>query len=80
MRRSRIGLPAFLRVASAFIIMGLVAEVVSLVWFHPLAFVLFIFIAASLVGLGMLVYLFSLVFVASAPADDRPGSPRGMTS
>jgi hypothetical protein len=80
MRLSPIGMAGFLRAASVFIIMGLVAEVVSLVWFHPLAFVLFVFIAVSLVGLGMLVYLFSLVFVASAPAapaGDRRDPPAG---
>jgi hypothetical protein len=35
-----------------------------LLWFHPLSFVLFAFVAATLIGLGILVYLVSLVFVA----------------
>jgi hypothetical protein len=62
-----------LRVSSALIIVGLLAEVASLLWFHPLAFVLFVFIGASLLGLGMLLYLLSLVFVASASGENRRG-------
>lgn len=53
-----------LRIASALIIVGLLVEIASLLWFHPLAFVLFVFISASLTALGILVYLASLVFVA----------------
>ncbi|HEV2616152.1 MAG TPA: hypothetical protein VGU63_06025 [Candidatus Acidoferrales bacterium] len=53
-----------LRTASALIIAGLLVEIASLLWFHPLAFVLFVFISASLTALGILVYLASLVFVA----------------
>jgi len=62
-----------LRVSSALIIVGLLAEVASLLWFHPLAFVLFVFIGASLLGLGMLLYLLSLVFVVSASGENRRG-------
>lgn len=43
----------------------------SLLWFHPLAFVLFVFISASLTALGVLVYLASLVFVAKSRQVDR---------
>jgi hypothetical protein len=46
------------------VILGLLLEIVSLLWFHPLSFVLFAFVAAGLIGLGILVYLVSLVFVA----------------
>ena len=72
MRRSEITMQKFLRVSAGLVVLGLIAEVASLVWFHPLAFVVFVFVAASLVGTGMLVYLFSLVFVA-APGHDREG-------
>jgi hypothetical protein len=37
-------------------------------WFHPLSFVLFAFVAATLIGLGILVYLVSLVFVVTPTA------------
>ncbi|HEV2313887.1 MAG TPA: hypothetical protein VGR94_01165 [Candidatus Acidoferrales bacterium] len=54
-----------LRISSALIIVGLLVEIASLLWFHPLSFVLFAFVGASLIGLGIVVYLASLVFVAS---------------
>lgn len=54
-----------LRISSALIILGLLVEIGSLLWFHPLSFVLFTFVGASLIGLGIAVYLASLVFVAS---------------
>lgn len=53
-----------LQIASALIIIGLLVEIASLLWFHALAFVLFVFISASLTALGILVYLASLVFIA----------------
>ncbi len=53
-----------LQIASVLIIAGLLVEIASLLWFHPLAFVLFVFISASLTALGILVYLASLVFIA----------------
>jgi hypothetical protein len=67
MRISEIGMGRFLRISSCLVILGLVLEIVSLLWFHPLSFVLFAFLAASAIGLGILVYLVSLVFVAPPP-------------
>jgi hypothetical protein len=60
-----------LQVSSAFVIVGLALEIVSLLWFHPLSFVLFAFVAASLIGLGVLVYLASVVFAGASSADTR---------
>ena len=74
MNRSEIRIQKFLRLSSALIILGLIAEAVSLLWFHPLAFVVFVFLAAALVGIGMLTYLLSLVFVVAGPAEHRDGS------
>lgn len=68
MKLSEIGMKRLLRISSALIILGLVVEIVSLLWFHPLSFVLFAFVGGSLIGGGILVYLVSLVFVASGPA------------
>jgi hypothetical protein len=68
-----IGLARYLQVSGILIIVGLLIEVISLVWFHPLAFVLFAFVGASLMGLGMLVYLASIVFVA--PASGEKATP-----
>ncbi|MGB6430223.1 MAG: hypothetical protein WBF06_06530 [Candidatus Acidiferrales bacterium] len=53
------------------IILGLLVEIVSLLWFHPLSFVLFAFVGATLIGLGILVYLASLVFAVSPPTEER---------
>jgi len=71
MKLHAIGMRKFLQVSSALIILGLLVEIVSLVWFHPLAFVLFAFVGATLIGLGILVYLLSLVFAGSTPTDNR---------
>jgi len=65
------GIKQFFRVSSALIILGLAAEILSLLWFHPLAFVLFAFVGVSLIGLGILVYLVSLVFAVFPPAGNR---------
>ena len=71
MKISEIGMGRLLRVSSGLVIVGLLLEIVSLMWFHPLSFVLFAFLAAALIGLGILVYLASLLFVAPPPAVDR---------
>ena len=71
MNMSEVGMQRFLQVASGLVIVGLLLEIVSLLWFHPLSFVLFAFIAVVLIGLGILVYLVSLVFVAPPPAAKR---------
>lgn len=52
-----------LQISSVLIIVGLLVETASLLWFHPLAFVLFVFISASLTAVGILIYLASLVFI-----------------
>jgi hypothetical protein len=71
MKIGEIGIGRLLRVSSLLVIVGLVLEIVSLLWFHPLSFVLFAFLAAALIGLGILVYLVSLVFVAPPSAANR---------
>jgi hypothetical protein len=71
MKLSQIGIQRLLRIASVLIILGLGLEVISLLWFHPLSFVLFAFVAAALIGLGILVYLASLVFAVSPLGENR---------
>lgn len=73
MKLSAIGIGRLLRISSGLVIAGLLLEIVSLLWFHPLSFVLFAFVAAVLIGLGIVVYLVSLVFVAGplAGSHDR---------
>jgi hypothetical protein len=71
MKISGIGMNRLLRASSLLVIAGLLAEVVSISWFHPLAFVLFVFVAASLTGIGILIFLASLVFGARSPSNDQ---------
>ena len=66
-----IGSLRYLQVSSALVILGLLVEIASLLWFHPLSFLLFIFLGIVLIGLGVLVYLLSLIFAASLPAGNR---------
>jgi len=62
MKLRQIGEQRLLQVSSVLIILGLLIEIATLLWFHPLSFVLFAFVGASLIGLGIVVYLASLVF------------------
>ena len=71
MRLGELGFQKLLRTACVLIILGLVVEIVSLLWIHPLAFVLFAFVGASLVGIGILVYLASLVFAVTPSPQNR---------
>jgi hypothetical protein len=70
MKLRQFGERRLLQVSSALVILGLLVEIASLLWFHPLAFVLFAFVGASLIGLGILVYLASLVFGVIPPAEN----------
>jgi len=70
MKPSELGIRRLLQVSSALVIVGLLLEIVSLLWFHPLSFVLFAFVGATLVGLGILIYLVSLVFVVTPSANN----------
>jgi len=71
MKLRAIGVQRFLQASSGLIILGLLVEIVSLLWFHPLSFVLFIFVGVILMGLGIGVYLISLVFAVSPPTENR---------
>jgi hypothetical protein len=71
MKLGELGFRKLLRTACVLIILGLLVEIISLWWIHPLAFVLFAFVGASLIGLGILVYLASLVFASAPSAENR---------
>ncbi|HUY13400.1 MAG TPA: hypothetical protein VMX16_07195 [Terriglobia bacterium] len=71
MKLRTIGIRRFLQVSSSLIILGLLVEIVSLLWFSPLSFLLFAFVGAALIGLGIVVYLISLVLAVSPPAENR---------
>jgi len=59
------------RVSGLLVVLGLVIELVSLLWSHPTAFVLFLVPGALLMALGILLYLFSLVSVSSATEEQN---------
>lgn len=71
MKMSELRIRRLLQISSGLVIVGLLLEIVSLLWFHPLSFVLFAFLAAVLIGLGILVFLVFLVFVAQPIATNR---------
>jgi hypothetical protein len=71
MKLSQIGIQRLLRLANILIILDLGLKIISLLWFYPLSFVLFAFVAASLIGLGILDYLASLVFAVSPVGENR---------
>lgn len=50
-----------LQIAGVLIAIGLLAEAVTLFFSHPMAFMGFIFLGGSLVGLGVLLYLWTIV-------------------
>jgi hypothetical protein len=67
MKAPKINSLRLLQISSGALILGLILEVVTLLWFHPLSFVLFAFVAAALIGLGILIYLAALALVAAPP-------------
>jgi len=50
-----------LRLSGTLVGLGLAVEALTLLWAHPTAFLAFLFLGATLVGAGVLVYLWSLV-------------------
>ena len=50
-----------LQFSGILLILGLLVEALCLFWTQPIAFVLFLALGGLLQGLGVLVYLFSLV-------------------
>lgn len=73
MKLTETAMQRLLRISSGLIVLGLVVEVASLSWFHPLSFALFAFVATALIGAGILVYLVSLLFVAAKPPTESGG-------
>jgi hypothetical protein len=50
-----------LQLSGTLLILGLLVEALCLFWTRPIAFVLFLGLGGFLLGLGILLYLFSLV-------------------
>lgn len=61
METNGLKMTARLRLAGVLIFGGLLIEALTLTWNNPIAFLVFLGIGGLLIGLGMLVYLLSLV-------------------
>lgn len=57
-----------IRYAGILIAAGLIIQLITFIWIHPLAFMAFLMICCPLVAIGIIVYLFSLV------ADQAPSA------
>jgi hypothetical protein len=53
-----------LRISGIFVIIGLLVEALCLVWSRPIAFVVLVGIGGALIGIGVLLFLYSLVSAA----------------
>jgi hypothetical protein len=50
-----------LRLAASLVLAGLLVELITLFWSHPTTFLVFLILGGSLIVLGVLVYLLSLL-------------------
>lgn len=50
-----------LRISGVLLILGIVVEIISLLWEKPLAFLLFVGVGGALTFLGIVLYLYSLL-------------------
>ena len=58
-----------LRWAGFLIAVGLIVQLITFIWVHPLAFIAFAVAGCPLVAAGVLLYLYSLVSHTSAPRE-----------
>ena len=59
-----------LRLAGILIVVGLVAQALTLLWNHPLSFVAYMVIGSLSVAIGIVVYLLTLVNLPIGKADN----------
>jgi RsiW-degrading membrane proteinase PrsW (M82 family) len=64
----------WLRASAVLVILGLLVEALCLVWSRPIAFVVLVCIGGTLIGLGVLLFLYSLVSAPSHPTNSS-GAP-----
>jgi len=50
-----------LQIAGVLMLIGILAEIISLAWEKPLAFILFVAVGGSFIAIGLVLYLYSLV-------------------
>jgi hypothetical protein len=68
---------ARLRLSGLFIILGLLVQALSLLWNHPLSFIAFVTLGGLLLAIGIVLYLLTVVNMATNPAEGADaGSPK----
>jgi hypothetical protein len=55
------GFQKALRISGVLLLLGLCTEAISLIWVHPIAFILFFVVGGALLAAGILLFLYSLV-------------------
>ena len=63
-----------IRWAGILIAAGLIIQLITFIWIHPLAFMAFILISCPLVAIGILIYLYSLVATGSSDRTQKNNS------
>ncbi len=63
-----------IRWSGILIAVGLITQLITLIWVHPLAFMAFLMISCPLMAIGILLYLYSLVTTPSSAVDRRSNS------
>ena len=58
-----------LRISGTLVIIGLLVEALCLLWSRPIAFVVLVCIGGAFIGIGVLLFLYSLVSAAPHPTD-----------
>ena len=58
-----------LRISGVLVVIGLLVEAPCLVWSGPIAFVVLVCLGGGLIGLGVLIFLYSLVSAKVEPSE-----------
>ena len=66
-----------LRLAGAFIILGLIVQALSLLWNHPLSFIAFVTLGGLLLAVGIVLYLLTLVSIPAAMPEEQAETGSG---
>lgn len=66
-----------IRTSGTLVLLGLLVELISLLWSHPTAFVVFLVLGVALMGVGVVIYFYSVVSIAeSSTASESAGKAR----
>jgi len=69
-----------LRLAGTLIMVGLVVQALSLLWNHPLSFIAFVSIGGLLLAIGVILYLFALLNIPAAQAEQESAKGQKLQS